>query len=449
MTTEAQDKGEMNLETMTTEQFVEAVGSNMALRTDYLHNPEKYKRFDDELNGVASSSSGNAAGDSANDATNTPSPAADPDELVVTVKVKKDQLGSFLKNRTPEEAVLAKLKGKDEADRYIETLKDNIGHISKETGALRKQLQETQSKIPTEPAQSTAPAGALPDIEKLRSADLFEVDGQKTLIDSVSQLTEEVTSLRSKSAANQPVVSQKPSSDDLVARQTEFNRNEALLMKELQYQVPELATTRDILDVDRDVALAYNAIDRIAGAQSPNAGVNLFMSNSPQGIELRERCKVAGVALPEEYDQWYQIMSLREKRIETLETMADTLSKKRGETFSIYDLADTPNLGYTDLYNTEKSKIGSPIAKLQGALADHQSARTAAALPAGTVPEVPQSIMQTQYPADVMAWTDDMAENFVKSKPLDSFTRDEAVLYKNLCVALKEPVPEKILNKLK
>jgi hypothetical protein len=444
--TENQDT--FNVASCTTERFVTELQNNAALRSAYLADPnsEQYRRFNDELDGKKSDTS-NISGEAvAANATTTAQgqQQSDPDLLTVTLKVKKYQLGSFLTNRTPEEAVLAKLKGKDDADRYIESLKSNISHYTNETTTLRRQLKDATDKATqiTAPVVSSTPATPLPNMDDLKGVDLFDVDGQKKLLDSVAAIATAVTNQQGNRDVAKETQTAPQTQDDVLSRQKSFEQNELAQMRELQYRVPELATSRDILEIDREVAKTYVAMDNLAGGQG---GIDLYLSPTPQGQAFRERCQSSGVALPAEYDQWYQIMSTREKRMGALSEMASSLSEKRGEKFSIYDVYDTPRSSYVDFF----APIESPLSRISKTLSDHQAARAAAELPSGTVPEIPQSILNTQLPADVKLWSDAQADSFINSKPLNAFTRDEAIIVKQIYEAMQVPVPSLIADKIK
>lgn len=440
--TQATEQGTFDLATCTVEEFSNEVHNNAALRAEFLNN-DKAEKFD-RINKLLDGETGEAAGVGVTPDTTTQDQhqPADPDELTVTVKLKKDQLGSYLKNRSPEEAVLAKIRGKDEADRFIENLKTTNNHLSNQTITLQKQLQDATAKLSqTAPgAKEGAPALTLPKADDLKDIDLFDADGQKKVLDTLSALTEAVTSRKSQEIGQEPA----PQGNPVLERQKLFEQNEKQQVYELQYQIPELSTKRDILEIDRDVGVVYNQMDRLAGGQG---GVELYMRNDPQGQAFRERCSQAGVNLPEEYDKWYQIMSTRDERLKVLKETANVLSQGRDTAFSIYDVAATPNTSLVDIYN--KGHIAKPAVRLAEVIDTHKQERTAAALPAGTVPEIPQSIMQSQLPADIAMWSTQQYEDFLNSKQLSEFTRDEAVIVKAIYEANNVKVPDVIQMKLR
>jgi len=283
--------------------------------------------------------------------------------------------------------------------------------------------------------------------DDLKDIDLFDAEGQKKVLDTLSALTDAVTNRPSQEAAQVPAAAtqQGTLNTAVLDQQKLFEQNDRQQIYELQYRHPELATSRDILDIDRDVAKAYNAMDQLAGGQG---GVALYLSNDPQGQAFRERCSQAGVSLPSEYDTWYQIMSAREERLNVLSETAKALSQGRDTQFSIYDVANTPNTSLVDVFS--KGHVAeSPLARLTKVIESHKMEREATALPAGTVPEIPQSIMNSQYPADVSMWSEDQMVSFINSKPLSGFTRDEAIIVKRIYESNGMSVPDTINQKLK
>jgi hypothetical protein len=472
--------GELDLSQMTTEQFLEEVNNNASLAAQVrvaADDDPRFKRFFDEMNGVSTSATvppqeGNAdttAGQEKSASSVSQGQAQGTDELTVTVKIKPDMLGTFLVNRTPEEAVIEALRGKKESDKYIGVLKENLQHANSQTADLRRQLSEAtrkatapqvqpQSQVPVQAANPQPPVETPKiDVEEIKNLDLFDPDNQKKFLNSFATLADELQRLRSTPAAppqeTPPVDSHKETSSseqqnsDNAELQQSFNNNELLLMKELQYQFPELSTNRDLLDIDREVANAYASMDRLAGARTPNEGVSLFLAQTPQGEAFRAQCAQAGVKLPEEYDQWYKIMSIREQRINDLGAFAKKLSERRGEEVSLYDVMDTPNHSYVDYYRRTQMTNGAQTSPLQDAIERHRQSQNASVLPPGTVPEIPQDLSQT--PAGVELWSEEMLNEFITRKPLPQYNPDEAVIFSNICKRLKFPVPLAIAEKLK
>jgi len=439
--------GTLDLATCTADEFRTEVSNNASLMAEYLSsdNAAKFERINKLLDGIEETGETAGAGVTPNTTTQDQRQQVDPDELTVTLKVKKDQLGSYLKNRSPEEAVLAKLRGKDEADRYIDNLKTTNNQLSNQTVTLQKQLQDAMVKSQAAiVSRENVQALSLPKADELKNVDLFDADGQKKVLDTLSALTEAVTNRASQeTAAAEPV--KETTQNTVLEQQKIFEQNDRQQIYELQYRHPELSTLRDIFDIDKDVANAYNAMDRLAGGQG---GVTLFLRNDAQGQAFRDSCSKAGVSLPSEYDTWYQIMSAREERLNVLNETAKALSQAQDRKFSIYDVTGIPNTSLVDIYG--KVNIPeSPLSRLEQVIEKHKQERTVAAIPAGTVPEIPQSIMNGQYPADVSLWSESQVDGFLSSKHLSEFTRDEAIIVKAIYESAGMDIPDTIKMKLK
>lgn len=447
---------ELTLENMTREQFIDAIDTDLALRMDYQHNYQdpKYARIEALLNGEEPQGSANPQGaqDQGQDA-NPQGTALSSENTAISIKIDPKLFGTYLVNRTPEEALEALRVGKIRADVYIENQKGHITSLEKSTLELRRQLDEATRRAAAQQMPVSAPVSQVPaaelesiNVDELKELDPFDPDTQRKLIEAIGALQKQALAPRvqatQESTSVQPAPPAQQSGVDPV-QQKLFEESDKRLMQELQYNNPELYTARDIMEIDRDVANAYAKMQQLGG------NANLYFSQTPAGELFQKQCTEQGVTMPEEFGTWYTVMSIREQRQADLAKIAENLNTRKGTNLSMYDVADTPNYGYTDYYkrSSPAQSVNTPVNKLQGVIEKHKLSQAAATLPEDVVPEIPSNMGQPI--SDISSWTVDMMKGHLNSKDYKDMTREEAAASIEILKLVGETPPAVLVNKLK
>jgi len=143
-------------------------------------------------------------------------PAEEPDEEVEipSHKVRKKDLGTYIKNRKPEEAIAEALKGNRQKDKTIQFLKEErlpalegeLDETVKENKTLKQQLAEYEAKkaaAAAEPVKKAEPVAEeeLPD--DLEDGDMLDSDYQKKVIAHVKATAKANKALLAKQTAQE------------------------------------------------------------------------------------------------------------------------------------------------------------------------------------------------------------------------------------------------------
>jgi hypothetical protein len=445
----------IDLNTITEEDFRTALDTDLALRTDYLHNSgdQKYTRINNILDGVEPEAPVLQEQEAKAPAASPQGDAATPGTLDVSLKVDPKLLGTYLTNRTPEEAVIEALRGKVEADRFIETQRGSISSLSAETLKLRRELEATRkATAPQVPApQAPQPQAAAPktpqvNVDELKDLDLFDPENQKKVFDTIGALAAQVQTLQTAPPKPEtpPVIPPTPAQQNKANPQLQkhFMEDEIRQIQELQYAIPEYNTSRPIMDIDADVAKAYAQMQRLGGS------ADLYFAQTAAGEQFRSQCAASNVALPKEFDQWFGVMSFREQRQTDLGKLAKDLSSRTGADIKMYDVMDTPNHGIIDYYkrSAPKTSANAPSSRLQANIEQRRVSQAAAALPEEVVPEIPSNMGQPI--TDISTWTEDMMQTLLK-KNYNAMTREEAAQAIEIMKLVDEKPPQVLLNKVK
>lgn len=468
--TEAQEKKggsdvkPFDFATGTLEQFEDQIDNNPEFRDDYSKNmtDPKYERFHEmigaKLSGVDIANPQGAQKDQekqpANPQGETVAPATEQD-LTVSLKIPKDLLGSYLVNRTPEEAVIEVIKGKNEADKYIEKLRSKTSALSDETISLRNQLTQALERVNAAPQEQAAAAQAAGpqaeqnaqevNLDELESLDLFDPDNHKKVTGAIRSLATQLAEIRKGKPTEQPS-GQKTTPEIEKARNDNVNElleREFDEIEELQMKVPELRTPKAFKDLDQDVLNFYTRIDEIAGAKNYLDGVRRYFSQTPEGQALRDQCAEQKVAPPEGYQAHQQIMTYRTKRNEDKGRYLKNLSQKLGQDISEADIPPIPHTSYIDYYNlahyADIRKIG-----LESRIEGHREAQAASAAAKNHVPDIPPEKGQPE--TSVTGWTMEQKIALL-NKPSNSYTQEEARLATEIYKEAGEKPPHRILKK--
>ncbi len=255
-------------------------------------------------------------------------PAADEEE---TVTIKRSELGTFATGRSIREAVLEKLKGKDEADKTIAFFKqDRVPNLerratsaeaealtlSNENKSLKKQLEEYEAKLKAAPQTPAAPSGdsgiEIPDIPE--DLDFFDPDHQEKVKKVLKLVTQKARPVETPAAAPEvkPPEAQKTEEKPFVPAEPEVNPFDEIRRLQANPEYAEFFGTKtDIEKINEDyyrftLALATTCGIKDAykdGELTPEAqsAINdYFNPKSERGDLLRNQAREKNFAPPEE-----------------------------------------------------------------------------------------------------------------------------------------------------
>lgn len=270
------------------------------------------------------------------------------DEEEIVVKVKPSLLGSYLKGkhkeRKPEEAIEAMLKGKLEADKTIEALKaereeikGKYGEVAAQTEKLQKELEEWKKSQKPADKQEAAKIEIpeLPDIPE--NLDLFDEAQQRQFLANMKAYTTTVKELHKKLASGAvlgdvkkkietleekvtDVVADTSKKKDLDFRQSQIDAEYDRIRK-FQKTHPELKTDNDIQKIEKDYQECMRELASAAGIEGDivEDGVykqevlNLMEKFRSGDEEVTELASEKEIDLPEETDKLFEIYKLRAK----------------------------------------------------------------------------------------------------------------------------------------
>jgi len=269
-------------------------------------------------------------------------PVKQPDDEEITVKVRKSTLGSYAKNRTPEEAVVELARGKSESDKTIDFLKnhklpgveeENI-NLRAQTLTLKQELEAYKKKKDAAPAAKPVEVALPADLENL---DLLDPDAQKKVMDTLKQFS---AALKSTQEQNQALKSEldglktdvTSANERTNARETEESlRNKVASdlseIDTIRRQNPDLfVSQRPYEAIQGDYVAFVDDLCLIAGVKGPvrddkgeftpeaRAAYALY-HDAEKGKELKEKCDKEGVALPEDFADMMRMHEIRTQKV--------------------------------------------------------------------------------------------------------------------------------------
>lgn len=343
---------------------------------------------------------------------------------IPSLKLRKDQLGTFLKNRSPQEALLLKLDAHDHAERTIVDLKERNNGLSSQTMKLREQLIESKKQPPKAQVNEEI------NVEEFNfdrdETDLYDPDQQEKFLSNYEKLLKKVQS-GDKPPAKPPQSETKELSHDekeyLVQLENNSLQTEFDEINDLQRAIPELRFSdgstfqqkdRQLLEFRQKVANVVGVADYVKAHEQ-------FLSN-PQ---VKLLCEARGIIEPSELDKWGTIVKVRSTRNHNINNYAQQIGKKPLE---------IPNFignTYLDLYNKSGQKIGFDKEKLNNQIKQHEDAeRIKDETASRVVPEPPPNASHASN-ADLGQMNETDILNIVNryaSKGIGSISSDEAKL---------------------
>ena len=286
---------------------------------------------------------------------------------IPSLKLRKDQLGTFLKNRSPQEALLLKLDAHDHAERTIVDLKERNNGLSSQTLKLREMLIESKKHPPKAEVKEEIKVDEF-DFDR-NEVDLYDPDQQEKLLTNYEKLLQKLKKGEPPAELKQEVKTKEISSDEkeLVTQlentslQREFDE-----INDLQRAAPELRFSdgSTFQQKDRQLLEFRQKVANIVGVTDYVKAHEQFLSN-PQ---VRQLCEARGIVEPPELDKWGAIVKVRSTRNNNINNYAHQIGKKAIE---------IPNFvgnTYLDIYNRTAPKAGFDKVKLNDQIRSHEEA---------------------------------------------------------------------------
>lgn len=286
---------------------------------------------------------------------------------IPSLKLRKDQLGTFLKNRSPQEALLLKLDAHDHAERTIVDLKERNNGLSNQTMKLREQLIESRKQPPkVEVKEEIKPDEFEFDRDEV---DLYDPDQQEKFLSNYEKMQQRLKQRNAPAEPKPPETKTELSSDeqDLLTQlennslQMEFDE-----INDLQRAAPELRFSdgSTFQQKDQQLLAFRQKVANIVGVTDYVKAHEQYLSN-PQ---VRQLCEARGITEPPELDKWGTIVKIRSTRNHNINTYAQQIGKRAVE---------IPNFignTYLDVYNRSVPTSGFDKGKLEAQIKQHEEA---------------------------------------------------------------------------
>lgn len=276
----------------------------------------------------------------------------------ITITISKDLLGTYLTGRSDSEAVVEALKGKTEADKTIRTLIDEKKSVLDENQSLRSEILQYMDKAGQQPnVPQVQPIEEITFDGNLDDLDPFDEEDHKKLVNHVKRVQERDSKynqqLNQQSTDNKQGESEKGKTDTPEVRTARENLYNGMIKAEfadiqsLQAVVPELQTSLSFDALNELVLDTHKKIGIVAGnpAKYMNA-VEIYLSDSPEGQSLREKCKSQNITLPPDYEKYQAILKLRGQRENDIAEYMSDESKRLGRKVERYEIGKIPNSSY-------------------------------------------------------------------------------------------------------
>lgn len=287
---------------------------------------------------------------------------------ITSLKLRKDQLGTFLKNRSPEEALRLKLEAHDHAERTIVDLKERNNGLSSQTLKLREQLIESKKQPPPKVEVKEEETPDEFDFNR-EDADLYDPDQQEKFLSNYEKMLKRLKQGNAPVAPKQEEPKKEQTSEDqeLLNQLTDRSLQEEFdEINDLQRAVPELRFSdgSTFQQKDQQLLAFRQKVATVVGVTDTVKAHQQYLSN-PQ---IRQLCEARGIIEPPELDKWNAIVQVRIQRNNNMNTYAQQIGKKTVE---------IPNFmgnTYVDNYNKMNLNVGFDKEKLNTQIKQHEEA---------------------------------------------------------------------------
>lgn len=330
-----------------------AIGDDKSLREEYLaiKTPEDEKVFFDKYlipkeEGVKKNT--------VKKVEETPEPDPKPEAVIptteddtLTIKVRKEMLGTYLKNRNPEDAILQALKGKQEADRHIDYLKKEkiaglekeVERIAIENNRLKKQLEVTKEAVTPKVDAKTEIKADFPDIEIpdiISGEDVPDrefgdkmvkiVNAVKALKEQNAGLRKELTDMDNRYNTKITEVEYKADVANKHSEIVDGGNSEYSSIDRFRKRYNDIVGySRPIAEIEADYVQFMDDLAKVAGVKKVykdgtslysdemNAAYTAYVNNNTDyGKAINVACEERQIALPADKDQLFLIYDIKE-----------------------------------------------------------------------------------------------------------------------------------------
>lgn len=287
---------------------------------------------------------------------------------IPNIKLRKDQLGTFLKNRSPEDALRLKLEAHDHAERTIVDLKERNSGLSSQTLKLREQLIEAKKQPPPKAEVKEEENTEEFDLN-IKEVDLYDPDQQEKFLTSYEKMRKKIKQGSDPVASKQEIVEEKqlPDEQEIINQLTNRSLQEEFdEINDLQRVAPELQFSdgSTFQQKDQQLLAFRQKVASVVGVTDTVQAHQQYLSN-PQ---VRQLCEAKGIIEPPELDKWNAIVQVRVNRNKNINDYAQQLGKKAVE---------IPNFvgnTYKDNFYKMNLKVGVDKEKLNAQIRQHEDA---------------------------------------------------------------------------
>lgn len=345
---------------------------------------------------------------------------------IPSIKLRKDQLGTFLKNRSPQEALLLKLEAHDHAERTIVELKERNNGLSSQTLKLREQLIESKKQPPPKAEIEEESTPDEFDFNR-EDADLYDPDQQEKFLSNYGKMLKILKQGNQPASPKSDNTKKELSSDEQELLNQLTNRSlqeEFDEINDLQRAVPELRFSdgSTFQQKDQQLLAFRQKVASVVGVTDLVKAHQQYLAN-PQ---TRQLCEARGITEPPELDKWNAIVQVRIKRNDNINNYAQQIGKKSIEIPNFVGNSYVDNYNKMNTGNTgfDKEKLNAQIKQQEEAQRKRDNSQSR------YVTEPPPEASHTSN-AELGQMSEADILNVVNrygSKGIDSISSDEAKL---------------------
>jgi hypothetical protein len=349
--TEAQVKGEHGVIEITREDGERMINSpandvEMKFAEDYLKSPEKYRLV--ESKATSDSPQGNTP--QGGSAESSPTSTGSEEVEISGLKIPVSLLGTYAKNRTPQEALVEALKGISEKDATIAALREA------DTSAvpLRDRVREIKSRRQAS-APSVIPDEVKLDLEELNldhlpvDESIFDTENAGKMVKAIKGLSEQNKMLAEALRKNNDSVRSAAAKNAELSSVEDVEQLRAVVLDDnisqverLQKVDPTLKTKKSFRDLDAEIGKFWETVSQVSGLPQREAAAAYSDATSDAGKKLRETLAQKNVSAPDPEDMGKHavLMQVHFKRQEKIERLQKAIESRSGKKPEVWEIAD-------------------------------------------------------------------------------------------------------------
>ncbi len=334
------------------DELKDALENDPALRSEFMKNEDKFITVSE------SEKSAEKVSDERKD---------EPSEDAVSVLVKPSWLGSYGKNRKPDEAIQEMAKGNSEKDKTINYFKDEkipgleteLQRANEERASLKKQISDFEKNPVVGGDKKTDKPAAkevvIPDLPEGDDMFLTE-EGQKKFRDHLAATNADRDNLRNKvdllekkigdvNKKTETVVQEKVAKDGITLEfeaVNDFRKDNPTFFKKEGRETREIE--KDYISFMKDLA-SVKGVSAFAkdgkgyfSKEASDALSSVLDENSQEGKSLREKLQERNIGLPDDFGELQLVYAVRDIRSKKYEknSSGEFVPITYSEAFKIY-----------------------------------------------------------------------------------------------------------------